>query len=243
MSVILNALRSHKGSGSSSAKSVGSGAFVSRRGKTSKSPLAGKILIVVLLVASMFTGVMIWFKNYLTRRTTAQNSALIAKAPPPMPAIPKVDEGLAKARSLFHQERLTESLEVYQVELAKNPTNALLHNDVGLVLLKLDLFKESERHFVRATEIDASCFECYNNMGYLKTLLNQTTDAEKYFKKALAINSSYPDAYFNLAVLYEKNGDIGNAVNTYKEFMERLPDKKASYYVETQARVKALLER
>ena len=243
MSVILNALRSHKGATHSSPKFSGTQNPVFKRGVQVRPAWVAKILFVALISGSAFTGVMIWFKNYMTRRTIAENSALIARAPPAVPPVPQVDKGLVQARSLYRQDRLNESLAVYQAELEKNPNSAILHNDIGLVLLRMEQLKESERHFFRATEIDSACFECFNNLGYLKTLLNQSEDAEKYFKKALAIKSTYADAYFNLAVLYEKNGDVGNAVNSYREFMEHLGDKDSAYYQETRARVKSLLER
>lgn len=144
---------------------------------------------------------------------------------------------LQVARSQYKSGQFDDSLKSFQRALDKDPGNASIHNDMGLALLKKDLFTSAEGHFAKALELDDKCVECYNNLGYLKTALNQPTEAEKYLQKAIALKPDYPDPYFNLGVLYEKNGDIGNAVEAYQNFLKKLPKTETEMIAKIKSRI------
>lgn len=140
--------------------------------------------------------------------------------PPPVPA---TNNDLQIARSQYKSGEYDDSLKSFQKAIDQDPNNASIHNDMGLVLLKKGLYASAEGHFAKALELDDSCAECYNNLGYLKTALDQPVEAEKYLQKATVLKPDYPDPYFNLAVMYEKSGDVGKAVDYYQSYLKKIP--------------------
>lgn len=143
-------------------------------------------------------------------------------------ASPNPENGsvLEEAHLAFARGDYDTSSQLLREILEKNPENAQLHNDLGLVLTKKGLYSNAEGHYEKALEIDDKCAECFNNFGYLKSILGQTVEAKKYLEQAIQLSSSYPDPYFNLAVLYEKEGDVGNAVKHYQQFVASTLDKE-----------------
>ncbi len=161
------------------------------------------------------------------------NSAQPVAVPGPTVA----DNDLQIARSQYKSGQYDDSLKSFQKALDKDPNNASIHNDMGLALLKKELFASAEGHFAKALELDDRCAECYNNLGYLKTALNQPVEAEKYLQKSIALRPDYPDPYFNLGVMYEKNGDVGKAVEFYQAFLKKIPKTDNDLAIKIKARI------
>jgi tetratricopeptide (TPR) repeat protein len=150
---------------------------------------------------------------------------------------------MEKAATLYQQNRLDESLQLYQKAVGKNPDNARLHNDIGLIMTKKGLYADAEKQLLLAVSLAPDCAECQNNLGYLKTLVGQTIEAEQCFIRAINLNADYADPYFNLGVLYEKNGDIGNALSAYQEFTRHSPDKNSLMFLQVENRILLLMGR
>lgn len=264
MSVILKALRSQKDEGGADPvlPESGSSAFqVDTAGNTphGEDPGAKKrqTILLIVLVASIVLAVVI---NLLRRESPPPKPlkpapvALQPKTPsaavptetvqPPISAtgLPtaapaEANNDLQVARSQYKTGQYDDSIKSFQKALEKDPNNAMVHNDMGLALLKKELYTSAENQFATALEHDDTCVECYNNLGYLKTILNQPTEAEKYLQKAIALKPDYPDPYFNLGVLYEKNGDIGKAVEAYQSFLKKLPKSDTEMAAKIQSRI------
>lgn len=161
-----------------------------------------------------------------------------AAAVPAAPAAPNAD--LQVARSQYKSGQYDDSIKSFQNALEKDPTNASIYNDMGLAFLKKELYTSAEGNFAKALELDAKCAECYNNLGYLKTLLDQPMEAEKYLQKSISLKPDYPDPYFNIAVLYEKSGEIAKAVESYQEFLKRIPKTDVELAAKIKARIHEL---
>lgn len=263
MSVILKALRSQQEEGAAplpAGDDPGASSF--QVDTTSPGPvqgggsgsnkrtvilLIGLLLAIVLLVVLRLTG-----EEEPAPAPRAPEAVVPAELPAPAPAVtspavptpdaPAADAAsdLQMARSQFKAGQYDDSIKSFQRAIEKNPNTAAIHNDFGLVLLKKELFTSAENHFAKALELDDDCAECYNNLGYLKTLLNQPVEAEIYLQKAIALRPDYPDAYFNLGVLYEKNGDVGQAVAAYRNFLKRLPKSETDMAAKIKDRIQEL---
>ncbi len=230
MSVILKALRSQQEEQRAEETTAHEGLFLGKSGFLKKNASSTKRLwlLSALLLAMAAATTTLWVWNRWQTEQVAEMSSKPKTAPPqarlpsvavPLPTNPSVD--LEQAKNLFENGQLDASLKLYQQALEQNPDSATIHNDLGLVFLRKELFSSSEKHFSRALELDGNCAECFNNLGYLKTVTGETIEAETYLKKALSLKKDYADPYFNLAVLYEKNGDLGSAVNHYQAFLKR----------------------
>lgn len=208
------------------------------------------LLVVLLLSIVAFVGIQTWSR----KPAPPPRPSPAVKAPPPKPIAqaPAVDgsapvlpmlpapggnNALQIARSQYKSGEYDESLKSFQKAIDQDPNNAIIHNDMGLVLLKKELFASAEGHFAKALELDDACAECFNNLGYLKTALGQPVEAEKYLQKALMLKPDYTDPYFNLAVMYEKNGDVGKSVDYYQEYLKRIPASDTDLAAKIKSRI------
>lgn len=179
------------------------------------------------LIVSVAFALTFYFIN-VTRRDKQQAVVLPQEESVPLPgsvaALPVAAEHsgsvLTQARRLYTEGNYDESLKYFEKALESNNTDALVHNDLGMVYLKKELFSSASRHFERALELNSSCAVCFNNFGYLKTLLHEDAEAESYLRKALTLDPQQADPHFNLAVLYENNGDMGKAASEYRSFLQ-----------------------
>lgn len=245
MSVILKALRAQNDEGGS-AESF-------QVDKTDPPPQEGgpgsrnrQIILLILLLLAIVLYVVLQFWG----GKSVPQAPAPAPAPPPIvaaPVAPKpaavvpvapVDAGVLQiARSQYKSGEYDESLKSFQKAVDQDPNNAAIHNDMGLVLLKKELYASAEGHFAKALELDDSCAECYNNLGYLKTALDQPVEAEKYLQRAIVLKPDYADPYFNLAVMYEKNGDVGKAVESYQDFLQKIPKTETELATKIKSRI------
>lgn len=265
MSVILKALRAQNDEGPASPTSQDVGqanAFQvdDAGGDEPKEggPGSGKrqtILLIVLVLSVVAYVVMEYWSTWFPATPVVNEVATPAPAPMAAPSTPSalvpapaapdvqpstVDNDLQMARSKYKAGEYDDSLRLFQKALDQDPNNAAAHNDMGLVLLKKELYASAESHFAKALELDDSCAECYNNLGYLKTALDQPVEAEKYLQKAMVLKPDYADPYFNLAVMYEKNGDVGKAVEYYQDYLQKIPKTETELAAKIKSRIQDL---
>lgn len=237
MSVILKALQSQK-EGEKQPKEAlpsGEGLFLGKRGfvHQEKKSLPKKLplLAAFFVVVVGFSLTMIWFgrlpKTSIPSVPTVPAAPVVASPSPPSPVIEEKKAPENNLKSL-------------QQALKQNPEDPQLHNDIGLLYIHQELYSSAEAHFTKALEIDTSCAECFNNLGYLKTVLGQAVEAEKYLKKAILLQPNYADPHFNLGVLHEKKGDIGEAVTAFQRFLELKGEEKSEFINQLKRHLKEL---
>jgi Tfp pilus assembly protein PilF len=265
MSVILKALRAQNDDGASGPSSQGAGQADSFQVDNSvrESPKEGgpgsgqrQLILLIVLVLSIILFVMLqywdsWFSSPppAVPPAPAPKVAIVVPVVPaqvaPSPSAPgesidSLDNDLQMARSQYKSGEYDDSLKLFQKVIDQDPNNAIVHNDMGLVLLKKELYASAEGHFAKALELDDACAECYNNLGYLKTTLDQPIEAEKYLQKAIVLKPDYADPYFNLAVMYEKNGDVGKAVEYYRDYLQKIPKTETELAAKIKSRIQDL---
>ncbi len=96
------------------------------------------------------------------------------------------------------------SLAAFQVALRIVPTSAMIYNRIGLVLLKLSHFYQSEVAFKAALYFDRSKAPSVqgvylNNLGVSYEARNDFKEAYTYYQKAVHIYPAYQKAKDNLA--------------------------------------------
>ena len=159
--------------------------------------------------------------------------------------VPKKDDKsttgiIGKAIIAYNSGKYDKSAKLFKTAIEQNPGDAFLHNNLGLVYVKKGLYSSAESEYEEALELDDKCAECFNNFGYLKSVLDQSVEAKKYLERAIALSGSYADPYFNLAVLYEKEGDIGNSVKYFRRFVDLYPDQSSEIIYKVSLRIREL---
>lgn len=250
MSVILKALRREKNPTQQSvAAPQAEGFHWADSGKAqSLQPASRKTLLILVMVlaALCVLSVLSWWYSQHAQQATAGASEQAAVKPEDTTAAKKSREKVAaliqSGRAAYEAGQMDVASSQFEKALEIDPQNAQLRNDLGLVYLKRQLLDKSAAQLKMALRLDAGCAQCANNLGYLKTLQLQMNDAEKLLKQAADIDPNYPDPYFNLGVLYEKNGDLGNATAAYRAFLGRVKDAANPTAIEVQKHLKQLDE-
>jgi tetratricopeptide (TPR) repeat protein len=131
--------------------------------------------------------------------------AVTLAAPRPDQA-PSADAFFDLALELEDAGRLNESAEVYRQALQMEPTDPVLHFNMGNVLFRLGCFVEAVASFEAALRYDPQYAEAWNNLGNTHAELHNWDQAIHSFQRALQFIPNYADAHYNLADIYKRLG-------------------------------------
>jgi len=230
MSVVLNALRAKEAARTAarpSARLAQEGLFVANdMPKTQKNAMRLGVLLACLFFAIVFATFRLSALYSSSSQVPAQAPVAQVAAVAAMPAAPAVT--LEQAKALFADGKLDESLAAFESLAKAHPKDALLRNNMALILMKQERSLEAENRLREAVAMNPDCAECYNTLGLLATQKGFSMQAERHFMKAMDLNDDYAEPYFNLAVLLEKNGDEAGAVAHFEDFLKRTKNKESA---------------
>ncbi len=92
----------------------------------------------------------------------------------------------------------------------------------GAVLLQLEDLDGAKAAFEIAYDI-APIAAAVDGIGCVAFLKDEKNEARKLFLEAIRINPEYAESYGNLALLYESQGKLRQALSTYREAIEKNP--------------------
>ena len=87
-------------------------------------------------------------------------------------------------------------------------------NDIGLMYLDQQNYKQAEIYFRKAIVADPKLSNAYNNLGIVLGSTNRNDESVTYYKKAIEINPNYANAYSNLGIYYTDKKDYQNAISS-----------------------------
>lgn len=134
-----------------------------------------------------------------------------------------------KALSLYNNRKYEEAKQVCLESIAKNPSDYLCYNLLGLIEFDKGNIIGAQPHIARAISIKPDFFEAYGNMGVLYMNSNMPEDAENCFKKALMINPQFLNALANLAQLLSKQKRFDESLMFYQKILDINPNLFAVY--------------
>jgi tetratricopeptide (TPR) repeat protein len=145
-------------------------------------------------------------------------------SPPPIP------DGSASAETLEMQgdqlraeKRFLDSIDYYNVALAKKPS-ALLWNKKGMSYLLLQHPDQAAKCFDHAIKLDKHAPEGYNNRGYIEQMKKNYDKAIKYYMKALKLRPTDAVFQYNMGSSYFGKHDYVRAAQAYKVAFALDPD-------------------
>lgn len=246
MSIVLKALKAEEGERSAPAGASVGGHYYFRSHADSlrSNPKDGHkkgmqiCLIVLILLGALLYSLGVFEKSKVVPAPEIKHFPNISQSTAPSKIERLNKEAVAKKD--YSAGNYKASLKVYTDLIEKNPSEPQYFNNIGLIYLKLGDYDRSELAFKEATRLKENCATCNNNLGLLNTVKGQSKKAESYFRQASSMSLTYPDPYFNLGVLYEKNGDLGQAIASYEQFLRRSPDKQAKVYKRVQNHLETL---
>jgi len=81
-------------------------------------------------------------------------------------------------------------------------------------------FREAEKHYKKALEIDGNYALAHFNLGNLYDERGDRARALQHYLAALKINSNYADAHYNLALLYQNTRQPMKAARHWRDYLK-----------------------
>ena len=107
-------------------------------------------------------------------------------------------------------------LTLYQDTLKKNPDCWLAHNNLGVLLYKAGLLRESMDHYRESLRLKPDYFNAQNNLAAVLMKTGRTQEALEHYQQALSLKPHYPEAYFNLGLALQQVGRLQEAIECFR---------------------------
>ena len=151
----------------------------------------------------------------LARLSAAKSEASAKHAPP--------EEQIGALIALYNQSRFQEL--VAQVEALVNdyPSSFVVWNILAAGQKALGRLAEAEKGFRKATELNPTYADAYNNIGVTLQEQGKLDEAISAYQRALEIQPANADAYNNMGNALKEQGKLDEAIAAYHRALEIKP--------------------
>lgn len=118
------------------------------------------------------------------------------------------------------QDKLDESLKMYQKSLALDNNDPEAHNNLGLVLQKLGRLQEAMLSLKKAIALKPDFIIAIYNLGNTLKEIGNLEDAEINLKRCIELKPNFIEAYINLANTQSENNNFKDAERSLKKCIE-----------------------
>jgi len=142
-----------------------------------------------------------------------------------------LDAGLAPAETEEVRKALAEAvreddslIEKYRTLVARNPDDATLHYNLGVIYQARGKIDSAIEEYTRALRLDQGNSSAHYNLGLAYEKKRMRSAALREYKLALQYDPRYPRAGYALGRLYEEWGAYKEAREEYEKVIEFAPD-------------------
>ena len=118
------------------------------------------------------------------------------------------------------QDKLDESLKIYQKSLALDNNDPEAHNNLGLVLQKQGRLQEAMLSLKKAITLKPDFIIAIYNLGNTLKEIGNLEDAEINLKRCIELKPNFIEAYINLANTQSENNNFKDAERSLKKCIE-----------------------
>ena len=118
------------------------------------------------------------------------------------------------------QDKLDESLKMYQKSLALDNNDPEAHNNLGLVLQKQGRLQEAMLSLKKAIALKPDFIIAIYNLGNTLKEIGNLEDAEINLKRCIELKPNFLEAYINLANTQSENNNFKDAERSLKKCIE-----------------------
>ena len=118
------------------------------------------------------------------------------------------------------QDKLDESLKMYQKSLALDSNDPESHNNLGLALQKQGRLQEAMLSLKKAITLKPDFIIAIYNLGNTLKEIGNLEDAEINFKRCIELKPNFIEAYINLANTQSENNHFKDAERSLKKCIE-----------------------
>ena len=129
-----------------------------------------------------------------------------------------------------HREgRLKEAEELYYSILKSQPTNLIVRNNFGALLIALGRLDEAAENYKKIVKIKPDNAEAHNNLGVTLFKLGKLNEVEEKYRTAIKIKPDYFEAYNNLGITLKELGKLDEAEACYRTAIELKPNYELAH--------------
>lgn len=136
---------------------------------------------------------------------------------------------LSKAKLLGEKNMHSESIEILEKIISKDPNNRSAHWSLGWEYSKLGKNEKAIEHYSKTIELNSSDSTAYNNLGVAQQALEKYYDASKSYTKAIELDFKRKLYYTNKAKVLKKLNSNPEAMDIWRKNVDLFPDDLDSY--------------
>lgn len=117
----------------------------------------------------------------------------------------------------YTTNRYQQALNMLLKSLEIEPSKAIQHYSIGLVLQKVGTIPQAIQAYQQAIALEPQWIEPYNNLGNIFLSDGELEQAESIYRKAIAANPNHFGSYLNLGNVLLKQHQVDEAIETYEK--------------------------
>jgi tetratricopeptide (TPR) repeat protein len=119
---------------------------------------------------------------------------------------------------------------LWQETLARNPTCAMAHNNLGYTLAHQGQIDQAIRHYQDALRLQPDYVDAHNNLGNALAMKGQTEEAIRQLQEALRLKPGNAAIHSNLGTALAMKGQIEEAISQFQAALRLQPDNAEVHY-------------
>lgn len=127
------------------------------------------------------------------------------------------------AWELADKGKYDEAIPEWRKALQFSPSDARVHMNLGMALVRVGKTDEGTGHYQRALEIDPNYPEAHMNLGIALAEAGKLDEAIGHYQKALEGDPEFPEALNNLGAALAAKGKLDEAIPQYQKALELNP--------------------
>ncbi len=139
------------------------------------------------------------------------------------PAYPSALNNLGYLLASTEQD-LLQAIGLCQRAVQLSPNTPSYRDSLGWALYKSNRIQEAAEQFQTAVRLDPTFYKSYFNLGLVEYTAGNYSAAAKNFQNTIRCNSNYAKAYVSLGDCFEKLNDDNNALNAYRQALNKIAD-------------------
>lgn len=116
----------------------------------------------------------------------------------------------------FRRKAAAEDIAGCEVQLARDPSNAALHDDVAVLYLELGKIDDALSHFAATLRLRPKSAVAHYNVGTALAALTRFADAAVRYRTAVELDPGYARAHVNLGNVLLLDGRVAEAAEPYR---------------------------
>ena len=130
------------------------------------------------------------------------------------------DDLLRQAVEAFNDGEAAEAQALFSALVARDPTHALAHHQLGILALSVGDFPTAIERLQYAAALAPLDPDFHNNLGVALNAAGDPASACDAFRMAVALNKDFGEAVNNLGAALEATGEVLDAIAAYRRALE-----------------------